>query len=145
MMETKPTDEQERERLTRRANKVRSRLLADVDTLDARRQALSESVSELSRSTKKLLPLVAIGTAGAVVVGIAVWALGRRRRHHDFTLLPFAHVDVAGVPRPKSTTRKLVENVAGTVALAVARRLAARAVVRWVQPAVLPVSTTAAE
>jgi hypothetical protein len=140
-MEPKPNDEQERERLTRRANKVRSRLLADVDTLDARRQALAESVTELSRSTKKLLPVIAVGAAGAVAVGVAVWLLGRRRRHHAFALLPFARVDVPSASPPKSGTRKLVENLAGTLALAVARRLAARAVVRWVQPAVLPVAT----
>jgi len=125
---------QERETLTRRRNQVRSRLLANVDRLEARRHALTDSVDALQKSAKRLLPVLVAGAIGATVVGVAVWSLGRRRRR-DIALLPWSRVELnaANLARPKSRSRKLVENLAGTLAMTVARRLAARAVVRWVQ------------
>ena len=134
MMETETNgDEQEREALNQRRTQVSSRLLADVDTLEQRRHALATTVDVIQHDMKRLLPIVA-GVAGVAVAGVAVWAL-RRRRRREINLLPWALAELDGVhgPRQKTATRKLVENLAGTLLIAVARRLATRAVVRWVQ------------
>ena len=145
MMETETNgDEQEREALNQRRTQVSSRLLANVDTLEQRRHALATTVDVIQHDMKRLLPIVA-GVAGMAVAGVAVWALRRRRRRE--IALPawaLAELGTVHVPRQKTATRKLVENVAGTLLIAVARRLAARAVVRWVQnqPSAEPTAVT---
>jgi hypothetical protein len=70
-----------RERLERRANVIRSRLLRTIDALDTRRH----QVVEISGHVKRLaVPAAAIAAGAAVVVAGATLAIGHllKRRHN---------------------------------------------------------------
>jgi hypothetical protein len=104
MSSTKPKalslDEQ-RSRLERRANVIRSRLLRTIDALDNRRH----QVQEIGHHAKRLAAPVGASLIGFVAIGVgttfAVRALLERRRERSFTYrLSKALAPLRQPPRP---------------------------------------------
>lgn len=77
--------DEQRSRLERRANVIRSRLLRTIDALDNRRH----QVQEIGHHAKRLAAPVAGSVVGALVIGagaiFAIRALVERRRERDFS------------------------------------------------------------
>lgn len=123
---TKISLEEQRSRLERRANVIRSRLLRTIDALDTRRH----QVEELGHHAKRLARPVAATVAGAavVVIGAAfvIRAIVEHRRERRFSyrlskaLAPFR--EPVKPPLWKEALRKVTLSVLGILASEAAKR-----------------------
>ena len=124
-----PTDEaDEREQLERRAKVVRERLARRLDALDQRRQDLEAVVSNVASSAKRVLPAI-VGVASAVViVGVAVRARRKRRRHERFqqAVSLLLEPPAAPIPPRPNPLKEGLKQAALGILLRVARRVAER-------------------
>lgn len=118
--------EEQRWRLERRANVIRSRLLRTIDALDDRRH----QVQEIGHHAKRLAFPVAASLLGAVVVAagatFAIRALVESRRERRFSYrLAKAIAPLRSEPRPpfwKEVLHKLTLTVLGIAATETAKR-----------------------
>ncbi len=118
--------EEQRARLERRANVIRSRLLRTIDELDDRRH----QVQELGHHAKRLAIPAAFSVVGVALVAagtaFAVRALVERRRSKDFgyrlakALAPFR--EARRPPLWKDALRKVTLAMLGVVATELAKR-----------------------
>ena len=123
---TKLSLEEQRSRLERRANVIRSRLLRTIDALDTRRH----QVEELGHHAKRLARPFAFSLAGAAVVAIgtafAIRAVVEHRRERRFSyrlskaLAPFR--TQVRPPIWKDALRKVTLSVLGILASEAAKR-----------------------
>ncbi len=118
--------EEHRERLERRANVIRSRLLRTIDALDTRRH----QVKEISEHVKRIaVPATAIVAGIAAITAIGAFTIvkvvkSRRERHLSYRLGEW----ISSVTAPKrpsiveDAVRKIVVTVLGIVASEAAKR-----------------------
>ncbi|MDB4935882.1 MAG: hypothetical protein JWP87_2854 [Labilithrix sp.] len=117
---------EQRSRLERRANVIRSRLLRTIDALDTRRH----QVQEIGHHAKRLAMPAVAGLVGIAVVAagtaVAIRALVERRRERDFryrlskAIAPFRRPDKA--PFWQDALRKLALTAIGILASELAKR-----------------------
>lgn len=126
MSDAKISLEEHRNRLERRANVIRSRLLRTIDALDTRRH----QVTELSQHAKRLAVPVAATVAGVALLAFGTaFAVARYVRHRRERTLRY-HVSsllarVRTEPRPsivEDALRKLAVTVVSIVASEFAKR-----------------------
>ena len=122
--------EEQRSRLERRANVIRSRLLRTIDALDDRRH----QVQEIGHQAKRLAKPVAASLVGALVIAagttFAIRALAQRSREKNFSYrLAKALAPLRAEPRPsfwKQALRTMALAVVAVAASEVAKRSAHR-------------------
>lgn len=113
-------------RLERRANVIRSRLLRTIDALDVRRHQVTETVHE----AKALAPRIGITVLGVVAVtagavaGIRAWVKGRRERLLAYRVRHF--FAELRAPRQPAFGVQLVQRVTLTIVTMAATELTRR-------------------
>ena len=117
---------EQRSRLERRANVIRSRLLRTIDALDNRRH----QVQEIGHHAKRLAAPVGASLIGMVAIGVgttfAIRALMERRRERSFTYrLSKALAPLRQAPRPpfwREALRTVALTAIGMVATELVKR-----------------------
>lgn len=115
-----PTDDDPMDRLERRANVVRSRLLRTIDALDERRH----QVAEIGSKAKRVVPiagLVALGIAGLAagsIIALRAYLRGRKARR---TFIPRLRIE-----KKPSMLLQLLQKVVLTAATAIAAEVSRR-------------------
>ena len=117
---------EQRARLERRANVIRSRLLRTIDALDNRRH----QVQEIGHHAKRLAAPVGASLIGMVAIGVgttfAIRALMERRRERSFTYrLGKALAPLREPPKPpfwQDALRKIALTAIGIVATELVKR-----------------------
>ncbi len=117
---------EQRARLERRANVIRSRLLRTIDALDNRRH----QVQEIGHHAKRLAAPVGASLIGMVAIGVgttfAIRALMERRRERSFTYrLGKALAPLRELPKPpfwQDALRKIALTAIGIVATELVKR-----------------------
>lgn len=118
--------DEQRSRLERRANVIRSRLLRTIDALDNRRH----QVQEIGHHAKRLAAPVGASLLGFVAIGVgttfAIRALLERRRERSFTYrVSKALAPLRQPPRPpfwQDALRKVALAAVGIVATELLKR-----------------------
>ena len=118
--------DEQRSRLERRANVIRSRLLRTIDALDNRRH----QVQEIGHHAKRLVAPVGASLLGFVAIGLgttfAIRALLERRRERSFTYrVSKALAPLRQPPRPpfwQDALRKVALAAVGIVATELLKR-----------------------
>jgi hypothetical protein len=120
------TLDEQRSRLERRANVIRSRLLRTIDALDNRRH----QVQEIGHHAKRLAAPIGASLLGFVALGLgttfAIRALVERRRERSFTYrLSKALAPLRQPPRPpfwREALRTMALTAIGVVATELVKR-----------------------
>jgi len=121
------------ERPSSRADRVRSRLVSDIDALGGRRRTLVDGVQPLEPNSRLLIPVV----AGVAAIGVGAAVLANRRRRQRLALetwLNFGRGEPNSAPiQQKGPWRQMVEKAALALLLTAAKRFAERALTRLLE------------
>ena len=115
-----PTDDDAMDRLERRANVVRSRLLRTIDALDERRH----QVAEIGSKAKRAIPIagfVALGIVGAAAGAILALRSYVRRRKARRMFIPRLRIE-----KKPSLLLQMLQKIALTAATAIAAEVSRR-------------------
>ncbi len=143
--QSKLTNEEIRQRLERRADTVRSRLLTRLDVLDERRHRFMHEASVVGAQVKRYAPAV-----GGVIAGIglvaAVVVVVKRRQERKHPWINVAARLLLGAPPPEpeqpSVLAGVIKKAAFGFGVRVAKRMIEKRLLGAEQPAGLPAATS---